>query len=87
MMKIAEMYRISGGTEYRHTCYECQNCKRVKRGYVCRLYQKLGGEGLWKPQYVACKYYNLPDLPGREKKQELPPAGEQMSLFDFMRGN
>lgn len=86
MMKIAEMYRISGGTEYRYLCNECKNCKPVKRGHICLLYQKHGGEGLWKPQYIACKYFNLSDIPGKGKKRELPPAGEQMSLFDLIGG-
>lgn len=28
MTKIESMYRWSGGTDYRHTCYECPNLKK-----------------------------------------------------------
>lgn len=75
-MKIAEMYRISGGTDYRHTCYECQNCRKEGKQYICRLYQEHGGKGTWKPSYIACRYYNLPRLPEKETKAE-EAAGEQ----------
>lgn len=85
MMKIAEMYRISGGTDYRHTCYECKNCRKEGKQYICRLYQEHGGKATWKPSYIACRYYNIPHLPEKVAKAE-EAAGEQMSIFDFMEG-
>ncbi len=85
MMKIAEMYRISGGTDYRHTCYECKNCQKEGKQYICRLYQEHGGKGTWKPSYIACRYYNLPHLPEKAVKTK-EAAGEQMSIFDFIGG-
>lgn len=86
MMKIAEMYRISGGTDYSHTCYECQNCQKEGKQYICRLYQEHRGKGTWKPSYIACRYYNLPRLPEKANKVE-EAAGEQMSIFDFLEGS
>lgn len=32
MTKIESMYRWSGGTDYRHTCYEYPNLKKTKAG-------------------------------------------------------
>lgn len=85
MMKIAEMYRLSGGADYRHMCVECHNCKRVKGGYVCQLYVKHGGSGTWKPQYIACKFFDLPEAPATEPEATEEENFVQMSIFDYIK--
>ncbi|WP_290095410.1 hypothetical protein [Bacteroides acidifaciens] len=93
MRKISAMYEWSGGTDYRHTCYECKNCIRQQAGkrisYICSVYQKLfGSDEKWKEYNIACKYfgktYNGPTLVKKEKRQQASEeiAG-QMSIFDF----
>lgn len=84
MRKISEMYRRSGGSAYRHTCGECKNLRREKRGsrvvYKCELYQYQMDRRTsdWKPSYVACKFFGLPwneAYPGEVKGQ--------MSIEDY----
>lgn len=94
MKKISEMYRISGGTDYAHLCNECWNLRKEKKKYICRLHRQAGGTGDWKPQFIACKFFNrtLPgkyknELHGREQEKERLESeltGEQMELKDFM---
>lgn len=94
MRKISAMYQWSGGTDYRHTCYECRNCIKVdkKRSiYKCRSYGITGSSATdWRASYIACKAFNQdpPEVPIFEIKmaavKELPEG--QMSLFDFMEG-
>lgn len=90
MKKISEMYRISGGTDYRHTCFECRNCLRKKQNrYKCRLYEEAGGNSDWKPSYIACKFFGADHLPERfrsnEWQQDMLPEDEgiQMTIADF----
>lgn len=82
MKTIAQMYEWSGGTDYRHTCYECRNCRQVKKGrktvYQCQLY----GEAEWKPSYIACKAFNQ-NRTFKKEKQEKQDMQGQMSLFDL----
>lgn len=86
MRKISEMYKLSGGTDYRHTCYECNNCKKQKSRYTCSLYVEHGGDAPWMPSYIACKFYNLPHLPEKLQNNNTDPQEyfEQMSLNDFL---
>lgn len=94
MRKISAMYQWSGGTDYRHTCFECRNCVKVAHGrktiYKCLSYGDTGSAGTdWKPSYIACKAFgkNPPEVPviklnaKRNTEPELPEG--QMSLFDF----
>lgn len=90
MKKISEMYRISGGVDYRHTCFECRNCRNIKQNrYKCRLYEEAGGTGDWKPSYIACKFFGSDHLPERfrldERQQDTLPEddGIQMTIYDF----
>lgn len=89
MKKISEMYRLSGGTDYRHTCSECFNCRKEKTQHICKLYMEGGGKGSWKPYFIACKFFNMPHLPEYMKasmgqQDQLPDLGEQMDIFDFI---
>lgn len=89
--KIEIMYQWSGGTDYRHTCHECENCIRIltgsKTGYKCEVYgMSSGTETDWRPANIACRYYNLPYmgppvmmLAGKETSKDIPG---QISLFD-----
>lgn len=89
MKKISEMYCISGGTDYRHTCSECINCRKEKSQHACRLYREAGGKGPWKPYFIACKFYNMLHLPehlrAAQGQQDTMPdeTGIQMSIEDF----
>lgn len=97
MTKIESMYQWSGGTDYRHTCYECRNCLRVKRRgrqvYKCLVYGCTDtAETDWKEFNIACRFYNqihrgeplMKMYTG--KKQESSDIPGQMSLDDFLGG-
>lgn len=43
MRTISEMYKLSGGTDYRNLCAECYNCIREGKSFICRLYVEAGG--------------------------------------------
>lgn len=65
MRKISAMYEWSGGTDYRHICYECRNCQKVKKGnrsvYKCMAYGNTDSASSdWKASYIACKHFNKP---------------------------
>lgn len=92
MRKISAMYRWSGGTDYRHTCYECSLCVRRKRGNrivsKCLAYGDTASQASdWKESYIACKHFGGPvlEIPvirlgsGREQVEEIDG---QMSIFD-----
>lgn len=93
MRKISAMYEWSGGTDYRHTCYECKNCIRQQAGkrisYICSIYQKLfDNTEKWKEYNIACKFfgktYDGPMLQQKPKRQQEPEQIDgQMSIFDF----
>lgn len=93
MRKISAMYQWSGGTDYRNTCYECKNCRKIKKGsrtvYKCLSYGNTDSSATdWKQSYIACRAFNQdpPKIPvfeiGTGKVEDLPEG--QMSLFDFM---
>ena len=67
MRAIREMYKRSGGTDYRNLCAECDNFFRENRRFCCRLYQEAGGTRQWQPQWIACRYFNLPYLPEQNR--------------------
>lgn len=86
MRTISEMYRLSGGTDYRNLCAECNNCIREGKSFICRLYAEAGGNRRWEPQWIACKFFNAPHLPGKEAVREdveRQQEGIQMSIFDY----
>ncbi len=95
MTKITAMYKWSGGTDYRHLCYECKNCIKLRKGsrtfYKCLVYGNTDSTATdWKQSYIACKKYNcqVPKVPvfhtGQtgKKEQELEIEG-QMSFADY----
>lgn len=93
MRKISAMYQWSGGTDYRHTCYECKNCIKVKIGsryvYKCLIYGNTGSSASdWKASFIACKAFGQdhPERPvielGTKKQEQKFPEG-QISLFDL----
>lgn len=97
MRKISQMYQWSGGTDYRHTCYECKNCVKVRRGnrtvYKCMVYGNTDSEASdWKQSYIACKHFDKP--PGgvpivkmcEKKKQVNADIEGQMNISDFLSG-
>lgn len=91
MKKISEMYLLSGGSDYRHTCSECTNCRKEKNGHRCRLYEEAGGKGPWKPYFIACKFFGAPHLPEAMRKAEgqqdvSKDEVRQMDIFDFLQG-
>ena len=86
MRTISEMYRLSGGTDYRNLCAECNNCIREGKSFICRLYAEAGGNRRWEPQWIACKFFNATHLPGKEAVREdveRQQEGIQMSIFDY----
>lgn len=95
MRKISEMYQWSGGTDYRHTCYECEHCIREMVGkrevYKCRVYGITASSATdWKPSYIACKHYGkpVPKTPVflRENKiQQQDQIEGQMNIMDFLK--
>lgn len=97
MRKISAMYEWSGGTDYRHTCYECDHCKKIKCGsrtvYKCLVYGNTDSVASdWKASYIACRHFNKP-LPDRtviqmqpRKKSPDEQIEGQMSIEDFLIG-
>lgn len=59
MKKISEMYRLSGGSDYQHTCSECISCRKEKNVHRCRLYEEAGGKGPWKPYFISCQFFGV----------------------------
>ena len=55
MIKMSEMYRISGGCRSDKTCRECMNYVDEKHSY-CLVYPK-EFNGYWDGSRIACKYY------------------------------
>lgn len=51
MRTISEMYKLSGGTDYRNLCAECYNCIREGKSFICRLYVEAGGNRRWESQW------------------------------------
>lgn len=94
MRKISAMYRWSGGTDYRHTCSECDHCIQRKAGsrllHKCMVYGDTGSAASdWKPSYIACKNFNgpLPDIPVIRISDTGAGSEDldgQMSIFDFL---
>lgn len=95
MRKISEMYQWSGGTDYRRTCNECRNCKKVKRGsrtiYKCLAYGDTASAASdWKASYIACRHFNKPvpevcvmELGMQRQKAPEEQMDGQMSFEDF----
>lgn len=93
MRKISAMYQWSGGTDYRHTCYECDNCQQFQKGsrkvYKCLAYGNTDSTASdWKASYIACRHFNKPCPPlpvikitGRQQDKE--EIEGQISLFDL----
>lgn len=71
MIKIPEMYRISGGCTLGHTCQECAEYIGGK-DLTCIIYPKDYGTN-WDGKRIACKYFRI-----REE-------GEQMDISDLFR--
>lgn len=88
------MYEWSGGTDYRHTCYECPNCIRQSAGkrtvYKCKAYGITESSATdWKASYIACKHYGkpAPNPPVFFRDKNPIPEGEiegQMNIMDFI---
>ena len=55
MIKMSEMYRISGGCRSDKMCRECMNYVDEKHSY-CLVYPK-EFNGDWDGSRIACKYY------------------------------
>lgn len=70
MRKISEMYKRSGGTAYQHACADCQFFREGKSPR-CLQYEL---ETTWKPDYIACKFYNL----------EETQIDGQLNIFDLL---
>ncbi len=95
MTKITAMYKWSGGTDYRHLCYECKNCKKFRKGsrtfYKCLAYGNTDSTATdWKQSYIACKKYNcqVPEVPvfhteQTSNKEQEPEIEGQMSFADY----
>ena len=89
MRQISAMYEWSGGTDYRHTCYECSRCEAVNEGkrtvYRCKNYDP---DKNWNAANIACKFFGMVKNPPlnliREKKPEEIEEIKQMTIFDFI---
>lgn len=62
MNKINAMYKVFG-TDYRHTCYECNYCQKHQKGsrsiYKCKIYGNTDSSASdWKASNIACKCFN-----------------------------
>lgn len=88
MRRASAMYEWSGGTDYRHTCFECKNCLRQQvrkqTQYKCRVYQVLfSSEKPWKPSFIACRFfdktYSGPPLKKKNKNEQIE---DHLSLFN-----
>lgn len=96
MRKISEMYEWSGGTDYRHTCYECSNCIRQAVGkrtvYKCKAYGITENSVTdWNEANIACKHYGKPvsKPPVFFRGKKIPKKDQvegQMNIMDFMEG-
>lgn len=94
MRKISAMYEWSGGTDYRHTCYECNNCRQFQKGgrkvYKCLAYGNTDSVASdWKASYIACRHFNKPCPPlpiiKTVRREQAPDVMEgQISLFEFL---
>lgn len=71
MMKSGEMYKRSGGTNWKHQCKECRNLVYSNKDKKCMLYP---GTVNWNENYIACKFF-------QEKVNE--HVG-QMNIFDYL---
>lgn len=98
MRKISAMYQWSGGTDYCHTCYECRNCIKIKKGsrtvYKCLIYGNTDSTASdWKASEIACKAFNRepPEIPIiktgiiREKISEPKEIEGQMSIEEYLK--
>lgn len=93
MDKSEQMYKWSGGTDYRHTCNECSNCIKVPMGSrkvdKCKAYGVNDStETNWRASYIACRHFGKvpPEVPVIElfrKRKQMEIEG-QMSLADFI---
>lgn len=93
MRKISAMYEWSGGTDYRHTCYECDNCIKITKGsrqvYKCLVYGDTSSAASdWKASYIACRHFNkpcppIPVIKTAGRQQEAEEIEGQLSLFDW----
>lgn len=96
MKKISAMYQWSGGADYCHTCYECRNCIKTRKGsrqvYKCLIYGNTNSEATdWKASYIACKAFNQdpPERPlietGISRKKGNTEIEGQMTIDDFLK--
>lgn len=95
MRRISAMYKWSGGTDYRHTCKECKNCKKIGKGnkvpYKCMVYGNTNSAASdWKISYIACKAFNIDyrgkpliELVKRQQQEKEANIEGQMSFNDF----
>lgn len=94
MRRISAMYQFSGGTDYRHTCYECSSCVKVKKGsrqvYKCLAYGNTDSAASdWKPSYIACRHFNKPCpirlvIKAVHPEQAPEEIEGQLSIFDLL---
>ena len=83
------MYEWSGGTDYRHTCYECSRCDPMNVGkrtvYRCLNYDP---DFNWNAANIACKFFgmvkNHPLVSVKEQKTDDEEVTQQMTIFDFI---
>lgn len=69
MRKISEMYQRSGGAVWFHKCFECKYYRCGKRP-ICAI----RGFALWKPDYIACKFWESAE----------DEIDGQLSIFDVL---
>lgn len=95
MRKISAMYEWSGGTDYRHTCKECQNCIQIAKGkrtvHKCLSYGKSDSSATdWNAANIACRAFGKkpPKVPvfysDFEKSRQDDQLEGQMDIFDFI---
>ena len=55
MRGISEMYQLSGGTNWEHTCEACKHFYIEKKHLYCSKHPEEEKE--WKRTYIACKFF------------------------------
>lgn len=89
---ISEMYRRSGGCDYKNRCNDCDWLLKVKahnrNHYKCLRYGDGGLEDAksdWRNNYTACKFFKERVVVSTSKQDNafVEDMDGQMSIFDL----
>lgn len=78
MITISAMYKASGGCTPFKTCEQCMEFQIIKKGkyHACRSYNRMKDElyQLWKPSWVACKFFREQEEPSQKAAHGKKPV-------------